>query len=106
MIKINKLNVILISLALSACGGGQDDSSASQPAAASGESSAGHSPAAAPAEEMASGVIDHSRDVMEFELRRALGGVERMIEQYTADGYDTAELEARKAELMAELENL
>ena len=102
--KINKLNVVLVSLILSACGGGQDDGGAKQEAAMGAEPAA-EAMAESASEEMASGVIDHSRDVIEFELRRALGGVERMIEQYTADGYETGELEARKAELMAELDS-
>jgi hypothetical protein len=52
------------------------------------------------------GVIDHSQDEREFELRRSLAGTERMIEQYRKDGYDTSELEARKAELEKKLQQL
>ncbi len=50
--------------------------------------------------------IDHARDEAEFELRRSIGGLDRMIEQYTADGYATDELEAQKLELSADLDAL
>lgn len=49
---------------------------------------------------------DHSQDVKEFRLRHSLAGVERMIEQYKKDGYDTSDLEARKADLEKQLSNL
>ena len=50
--------------------------------------------------------VDHALDAAEFELRRSIGGLDRMIEQYTADGYATDELEAQKAELSANLDSL
>lgn len=52
------------------------------------------------------GVIDHTQDEREFELRRSLAGTERMIQQYREDGHDTSELEARKAELEKKLQQL
>jgi hypothetical protein len=58
------------------------------------------------ARKLPAGAIDHSRDEKEFELRRSLGGVERMISTYEASGYDTAELKARKAELEQSLSRL
>ncbi len=56
--------------------------------------------------EFASGVIDHSQDEKEFELRKSLYGVESLIEHYEKEGYDTAELEEQKAQLEAELDAL
>lgn len=49
---------------------------------------------------------DHSKDLQEFHIRSSLSGVERMIEQYKKDGYDTSELESQKAELEKQLANL
>ena len=40
---------------------------------------------------------------MEFELKKALAGVESLLEDYAAAGHDTAELEAQKAELEGKL---
>src|SRR5690606_9798790 len=100
----------LSDLVLAAC----DEDRTPQPA----EKTAGAPAASAPAQKTApaapasrklpsgEGVIDHSRDEQEFELRRSLAGTERMIEQYRKDGYDTAELEARKAELEKQLQEL
>lgn len=51
-------------------------------------------------------VIDHSDDEREFEIRKALNGVEAMLEDARANGWDTAELEQRKAELEQQLEQL
>ena len=49
---------------------------------------------------------DHSKDLQEFHLRSSLSGVERMLEQYQKDGYDTTELESQKAELEKQLADL
>jgi hypothetical protein len=49
---------------------------------------------------------DHAQDLKEFRLRSSLSGVERMIEQYKKDGYDTSDLESRKAELENQLSNM
>ncbi len=46
---------------------------------------------------------DHEKDAKEFEIRSSLAGVKRMIESYKKEGYDTAELEKRKAELEKKL---
>ena len=49
---------------------------------------------------------DHSKDLQEFHLRSSLSGVERMIEQYKKDGYDTSELESTKSDLEKQLADL
>jgi hypothetical protein len=103
---MRKLLIIIAfsGMALAACSGG--DSGSGAPATAPAAAAA-PAPAAMPsAAEFASGVIDHSRDEKEFELRRTLGGVDRMIEQYKADGYDTTDLQSQKAELEASLSQL
>ena len=100
--RILKLTMLaIIALALSACGDDKAASTASGEAAPAADSSMSDSSAP-----MASGMIDHSRDAVEFELRRSIGGLDRMIEQYTADGHATDELEAQKAELSASLDAL
>ena len=63
-------------------------------------------PAAPAKPKLPAGAIDHTRDVKEFELRRSLGGVERMISTYEEAGHDTTELKARKAKLEQELGKL
>lgn len=102
MIKIAILAII--ALLMSACG---DDKTASAPATESttmSESAMAETSSDSMASEEEYGLtIDHAADVAEFELRRSIGGLERMIEQYTADGYATDELEAEKAELSAKL---
>jgi hypothetical protein len=106
-VKAIKLFIMTISVMfLSACG---DDKTASNEAAPAAESAM-----AKPAMEEASmamddeygRTIDHTQDAAEFELRRSIAGHDRMIEQYTADGYATDELEAHKAELSASLDAL
>lgn len=83
------------------------------PAPATGEQATAG--AAAPAMEAAppvaesalgSGVIDHTRDAKEFELRRSLWGVESMIELYQQNGHDTADLQAQRSKLIADLKAL
>lgn len=49
---------------------------------------------------------DHSKDLQEFQIRSSLSGVERMIDQYNKNGYDTSELESQKAELEKKLADL
>lgn len=49
---------------------------------------------------------DHSKDIQEFNVRSSLAGVERMIEQYKKDGYDTSELENQKTKLEQELKQI
>lgn len=97
--RVMKLTLLaIVALFLSACG---DDKASSSVTAPKADSSMAKSSAP-----MASGMIDHSRDAAEFELRRSIGGLDRMIEQYTADGYAIDELEAQKAELSASLDSL
>lgn len=51
-------------------------------------------------------VIDHSKDEREFEIRKTLNGVEAMLEDARANGWDTAELEQQKTELEQQLAQL
>ena len=51
-------------------------------------------------------VVDHTMDEIEFELKRSINGLERMIEHYKKEGFDYSELEKKKKELEKELENL
>ncbi len=99
----NLVLLAIIAFAVSACG--NDDKA---DVSATTEASAPAAPAMT--DSMATDdeavIIDHSRDAAEFELRRSIGGLDRMIEQYTADGYATDELEAQKAELSASLDSL
>jgi len=50
--------------------------------------------------------VDQGKDVKEFRLRSHLAGLERMIDQYKKDGYDTSELESEKAQVEKDLSNL
>ncbi len=52
------------------------------------------------------GVIDQTRNVKEFRIRRSLWGVRSLIKDYKKHGYDTSKLEARKAELEQQLKDL
>lgn len=49
---------------------------------------------------------NHDKDAKEFEVRSSLAGVKRMIENYKEEGYDTSELEKRKAELEKKLDSM
>ena len=103
---------------LAACSGEQSSAPTGQQAAEEPAGAADSAPAAqapemaasepeAPAEPVSAGeMVDHGADVMEFEIKKALAGVESLIEDYTEEGIDTAELEEKKDELMAELEQL
>src|SRR5690554_686657 len=50
-------------------------------------------------------IVDHSRDEKEFEIRRAISGVESMIKNYKEQGMDTADLEKQLNDLKQELRN-
>ena len=91
----------IIALTLSACGDDKAASTATKEAAPAAES-----PMVEVSDDEYGRTVDHARDAAEFELRRSIGGLDRMIEQYTADGYATDELEAQKAELSASLDGL
>jgi len=106
-VKITKYALLaLTALILSACGGGDKESAGktakSMPAAEKSASSMSSSSVP----EGWGNVIDHAGDEAEFELRRAITGVERMIEQYTEDGHAIDELKERKKELMSKLDKL
>ena len=99
--KTSKLLFVgLLTFVLASCSGDKSEEKVSKEAMPA-ESSA---PMEKAAEVEISGTIDHSRDEMEFMLRRSLAGVDRMIEQYTADGYETADLEESKAQISSELD--
>jgi hypothetical protein len=49
---------------------------------------------------------DHEMDSKEFQVRSSLAGVKRMIKDYEENGYDTSDLEKRKAQLEKELDKL
>jgi hypothetical protein len=104
---INLFVLVIGSLLLTACGDDKAESNDPAPAAPAAESAmpAESSEAMAMDDEYGR-TVDHSRDEAEFELRRSIAGHDRMIEQYTADGYATDELEAHKAELMKSLDAL
>ena len=88
----------LITLALSACGGDKSADSAAATDAPMAETMA--------MDDEYGRVIDHAMDAAEFELRRSIGGLERIIEQYNTDGHATEELEAQKGDLSASLDAL
>ncbi len=81
---------LLVGISLSLAGCGQDEDSN----ASSGTSAGGMR------------VIDHSRDEQEFELRRAIGGLERIIESYKEQQFDSSAEEAEKARLEKQLDEL
>ena len=96
---INFILLVIASLVLTGCGDDKAASSGSAPDASSAMTEAAM-------DDEYGRTIDHTRDAAEFELRRSIAGHDRMIEQYTADGYATDELEAHKAELSASLDVL
>jgi len=103
MMKLAMLTIIAV--LVSAC---SDDKTAGTPpateAAAVAESTMAGAPAAMAGNDEYGRIVNHSTDEVEFELRRSIGGIDRMIEQFTTDGYATDELEAQKAELSAKLD--
>lgn len=96
--------VLMASLLLSACGDDGDTSKTEQ----AGMAEKAESMAESAKSEMQEGmkVVDHTMDEMEFELKRSINGLERMIEQYKEEGYDYSDLEKQKKELEKELDNL
>lgn len=99
------LTFLFAVLFLVACGG--DEQGTAEKKAATSAPEKTMQPAMKSSESMGSDkmmVVDHARDEIEFELRRSLNGVKRMIEQYKQDGYDTAELEAKKQKLEKDLQ--
>ena len=100
---INFIFLVITGLLLTACGDDKAASTAVEPAA---DTSMTESSADMAMDDVYDRTIDHARDAAEFELRRSIAGHDRMIEQYTADGHATDELEAHKAELSASLDAL
>jgi len=104
--KKQTLLAVLAALSVAACG---NDHASSQKASTKSTAAAQSAALEAPPmreSKLASGVIDHTRDAKEFELRRSLWGVESRIEMYKASGYDTAELQAERTKLITELRAL
>jgi hypothetical protein len=99
----NFIILIITSLVLTGCG---DDKAANSESAPAADSAMTESSAEMAMDDVYGRTIDHTRDAAEFELRRSIAGHDRMIEQYTADGHATDELEAHKAELSASLDAL
>jgi len=91
----------MASILLSACGDDGDT-------AKTGMTEKAESMAETAQTEMQEGmkVVDHTMDEMEFELKRSINGLERMIEQYKEEGFDYSDLEKKKKELEKELKNL
>ena len=104
----NFILLVITSLVLTGCGDDKAADSKSAPAADSAmtESSMDESSASMAMDDVYGRTIDHTQDAAEFELRRSIAGHDRMIEQYTADGHATDELEAHKAEMTASLDAL
>jgi len=102
---MNKIIVLLLGAAfvLSACG--QDDDERMSP-------SSDIPPEGAPMDntktefEETMTLVDHTLDEVEFDLRRSIGAIERRIETYKEEGFNTAELEAELKELRKELEKV
>jgi len=106
-IEVRMINIVMlavIALLVSACG--DDKGTSTNTAKNDVAPTAVESPEPMAADGEYGQTIDHARDEAEFELRRSIGGLDRMIEQYTADGYATDDLKAQKAELVANLDAL
>jgi len=95
---------------LGGCGGDDGGAPDTAPAPAPEQAMA---PDAAPAPEPQAAssvepgrIIDHTRDEAEFRIRKALNGVEAMLEDARAEGWDTAELQEQQQALQRELEDL
>lgn len=95
------VSIMMFAATLSGCG--EQQSTGTQPSdAASTSGAAATNTASAPV--TGSGGIDHTRDIMEFELKRSLSGVESLIEELKAKGADISEeLEAKKKDLEQKL---
>lgn len=103
----NFLIVVFTTLFLTACGGDEEGTPEKKAAAPAPQKEMQSADTAADGKkEDGMIVVDHTMDEIEFELKRSLGGVKRMIEQYKEDGFDTAELEAQKEKLEKELKEL
>ncbi|MFT5133210.1 MAG: hypothetical protein ACI9SC_001679 [Gammaproteobacteria bacterium] len=103
---LNLTLMTIIILLASACGEDKPAGSATDKAVTAVESPTVEAPGPVAVDNEYGRILNHLNDEVEFKLRRSIGGLERMIEQYTADGYDTAELEAQRADLSAELDSL
>ncbi len=99
----NFILLVITSLVLTGCG---DDKAADSGSAPAADSAMTESSSSMAMDDVYGRTIDHTQDAAEFELRRSIVGHDRMIEQYTADGHATDELEAHKAELSASLDAL
>jgi len=106
---VKAINLFIMTIGLmflTACGDDKAASNEAAPAEKSAMAEPAMEEASATMDDEYGRTIDHTQDAAEFELRRSIAGHDRMIEQYTADGYATDELEAHKAELSASLDAL
>lgn len=99
----NLVSMLMFAATLSGCG--EQQRTSTEPSAAGSTSGAtATDTAATSAPVTGSGGIDHTRDIMEFELKRSLSGVESLIEELKAKGADISEeLEAQKKDLEQKL---
>lgn len=101
------LIIVVATFILAACGGDEQGTSEKKAATSAPQKTMQSSDNAADGKKMDEMmIVDHSMDEIEFEIRRSLNGVKRMIEQYKEEGFDTAELEAKKEKLEKELKDL
>ncbi|MDZ7735641.1 MAG: hypothetical protein U5P41_05715 [Gammaproteobacteria bacterium] len=111
--KYQTLLLIAGALMLGACGKEEDDGAGGDEGQASDWDGAGGVAEMASSGRMQDSglgyeyvVVDHSKDVPEFELRKSIGGKEALIEHYEENGWDTAELEKELKKLKKQLDKL
>lgn len=92
---------IALSVGLFGFGCGGDNGSSTTSGGGSG-SSTGVSQSGAGSDS----VINHARDLQEFELKKSLSGVESLIGDLKAKGVDVSKYEAQKADLEKKLKAL
>lgn len=114
---MKKYNLILLlvgAFVLAACG--KEDDGAGKGGSDEGQASdwdgAGSAEVASSGEMQDSGlgyeyvVVDHNKDVEEFEVRRSIAGKESLIEHYEENDWDTAELEKELDQLKKQLKDI
>ena len=98
------LFAILAAAAVGACSDNKAPAPESRQEAAADTAASGSGVPPMAESALGSGVIDHSRDAVEFELRRSIWGLDSLIEHYEKQGYETAELEQQRRELIEQLQ--